>query len=136
MDQNNNEQTELLRNIWNEMKALGQNLGAKIDKTNERLDKTNERLDAVRIELKQEISSVRTELKQEIAQLGDRLDRVETRLVSMDNRLMGVEGAIKELTVQHRWMSSFVETTFARHERDISQLKEDCARIAAHQEGH
>jgi predicted nucleic acid-binding Zn-ribbon protein len=125
MDQNNNEQTELLRNIWNEMKALGQNLGAKIDKTNERLDKTNERLDAVRIEL-----------KQEIAQLGDRLDRVETRLESMDNRLVGVEGAIKELNVQHRWMSSFVEATFARHERDISRLKEDFARIAAHQEGH
>lgn len=47
MDPNDREQTELLRNIWNEMKALGENLGGRIDKTNERLDKTNERLESL-----------------------------------------------------------------------------------------
>jgi chromosome segregation ATPase len=129
MNENENEQTELLRNIWNEMKALGQNLGTKIDKTNERLDQTNEHLDAVRTELKQEISSVRTEL-------GERLERVETRLESMDNRLVGVEGAIKELTVQHRWTSRFIETSIERHEREIEELKARVARLDAQQEGH
>jgi dynactin complex subunit len=48
MNQENNEQTERLRNIWNEMKAMNQGLSS-------RIDKTNERLEAVRTELKTEL---------------------------------------------------------------------------------
>jgi chromosome segregation ATPase len=106
------------------MKALGQNLGGEIDKTNERLERTSERLDAVRIELKQEIAS-----------LGQRLERAEGRLESTEKRFTGVEKALLELTA-HTWMSRFVETTIDHHEQDISQLKERCARMEVQQEGH
>ena len=51
MDSSDNEQTELLRNIWNQIKQLDRSLGQRIDATNERLDATNERIDAAHREL-------------------------------------------------------------------------------------
>jgi DNA anti-recombination protein RmuC len=71
------EMVEILRNIWNEMKAL------------------NSRTDRVRTELKGEISSLRTELKAEISSLRTELKaevavlREETRkgFATLDHRL-------------------------------------------------
>ncbi len=40
MDENALEQTQLLCNIWNEMKTPGSTLGGRIDQTNQRLDQT------------------------------------------------------------------------------------------------
>jgi hypothetical protein len=65
-DDTGEEQVEILRGIWNEMKALN----ARLETTNERLDQvrtdlneridlTNERIDRVRIELKDEVASLR-----------------------------------------------------------------------------
>ena len=62
MNGDNPEHTELLRNIWNQIKQLDRNLNGKIDATNERLDAmnrdlgtridaTNARLDDVKLEL-------------------------------------------------------------------------------------
>ena len=122
MDPNNNEIVELLRGMWNDMKAQGQTLNAKIDKTNERMealgqslgakiDQTNERIDGV----------------------CERLDTVEGRLDSIEVRLGKVEGSLREQTAQHRWLSSFV----ANHvEQDLSRIKERLDKIETHQEGH
>lgn len=65
MDPQDNEQTEILRGIWNEMKALGKNLGS-------RIDRTNERLEAVRVELGQSIDALGGEvagLRVEVSEL-------------------------------------------------------------------
>jgi hypothetical protein len=84
MNPESDEQTAILRNIWQEIKALGESLGGRIDQTNEglaavrtdlgaRIEQTNVRLDLVRTELSTEISAMRTEL-------GARLERVEETL--------------------------------------------------------
>jgi hypothetical protein len=69
------EQVELLRGIWNEMKAL-----------NGRIDKTNSGLDALRTDLKAEIAGVRVELKGEFevtrTELRGELAAVRTELKS------------------------------------------------------
>ncbi len=62
MDPGNNEQTELLRNIWNEMKAVNGRVNqtnerldtaiARINQTNERLGQTNEQLGELRAEVR------------------------------------------------------------------------------------
>lgn len=84
MQPDSDEQTAILRNIWQEIKALGQNLGGRVDQTNDglaalrtdlgaRIDQTNVRLDLVRTEVSAEIAAVRTEL-------GARLEKVEETL--------------------------------------------------------
>ena len=85
------EQVEVLRLIWNEMKAL--NSG--VDQTNERLDKTNERLDAVRVELKDE----RDALRRRVVESEVRLATVTTQLSSDVQDLSGV---IREWREEHR----------------------------------
>jgi predicted nucleic acid-binding Zn-ribbon protein len=85
------EQVEVLRLIWNEMKAL--NSG--VDQTNERLDKTNERLDAVRVELKDELDA----LRRRVVESEVRLATVTTQLSSDVQDLSGV---IREWREEHR----------------------------------
>jgi chromosome segregation ATPase len=80
------EQVELLRAIWNEMKALNGRVdktntrlddthtrladtSTRLDGTNERLGETNARLDGLRSELRAEIGGLRGELKAEIGGL-------------------------------------------------------------------
>jgi hypothetical protein len=70
------EQVEILRAIWNEMKAL-----------NARVDQTNARLDAMRIELKAEIHAVRVELKDEVDSLRRRVVESEVRLATATTQL-------------------------------------------------
>ncbi len=93
------EQTELLRNIWNEMKALNgridtvrtelsgrldavrTDLSERIDQTNARLDQTNVRVDTLRTELKGEMIRLRTdvtEMRRDIHVLGGRIDNLLT----------------------------------------------------------
>ena len=115
MDPNNNEQTELLRNIWNEMKAQGQTLNTKIENLGAKIDKTNERLESLGQDL------------------GTKLDKTNERLDKVEVRLDKVEGAVKELTIQHRWMSSFVENHV---EQDLTRIKERLDALEAQREGH
>jgi hypothetical protein len=67
MDPNDREQTELLRHIWNEMKALGTHLGGRIDtmrvELKSEIGQTNQRLDELRVELKGELAGLRVELR-------------------------------------------------------------------------
>jgi predicted nucleic acid-binding Zn-ribbon protein len=97
MDPNNNEQTELLRNIWNEMKALGTNLGSRIDQTNDRLDQTNDRLDQMYVEL------------------SSRIDVTNLRLES-------VEGALRDLAGQQLELTQFVKKITARQDERLTEL--------------
>ncbi|HEY3355801.1 MAG TPA: hypothetical protein VGQ83_21290 [Polyangia bacterium] len=91
MDPASHEQTELLRNIWNEMKALGQNLGGRIDQTNARLDQTNAGLE-----------DVRTELGGRIDALGGRLDGLERTVAEgqlrVSQELGELAGAVRGVT--------------------------------------
>jgi gas vesicle protein len=63
------EQLEVLRAIWGEMKGLNGRVGT----TNERLDQTNQQLDDLRRELKTEMGELRGELKTEIGELRGQL---------------------------------------------------------------
>jgi len=99
MSPDNSEQTELLRAIWNEMKALGVNLGgrlealrtelgAEIAKTNERLDRTNEQLERLQTETRAGFQLLENrfdnlllgEHGQEHADLRERVTRLEQQL--------------------------------------------------------
>jgi len=56
------EQVEILKANWNEMKALNARVdqtNARVDQTNARLDQINARLDALRAELREEIDGLR-----------------------------------------------------------------------------
>ena len=82
MDPTNNEQTELLRAIWTEMKALN----GRIDKTNERLDTTNQRLESVEVRLGERIDKT-----------NNRLDSVETHLSTEITALAHAVGDVRDL---------------------------------------
>jgi outer membrane murein-binding lipoprotein Lpp len=89
------EQVELLRGIWNEMKGL-----------NSRVDKTNERLEAVRIELKAELETVRIDLKGEVDAPRRRVVESEVRLATSTTQLSSdvqvLSGLIREWREEHR----------------------------------
>ncbi len=122
MDPNQNEQTELLRLIWTEMKALGQNLGSRIDGVSERLDSVSERLDAVRTELSERIDSVRIVLSGRIDQTNERLDQT-------NERLGAVEETLHELAAQQLMLGRYVKNAADRHDGAIDELRERVTRI-------
>lgn len=113
MDPSDNEQTELLRHIWNEMKALGTNLGGRIDNLAGRVDGVSERLDAV----SERLDAVRLELKQEIK---------ETNV-----RLGAVEGTLHELAAQQLMLGRYLKPGT---ERRVDELSERVMRIEEHLE--
>jgi len=91
------EQLEVLRAIWGEMKGL-----------NGRVNTTNERLDELRRELKTEIGELRVELKSEMSVLRGDIDVVHRRSVERDLRLgtslTELSRDVRELTVVvHDW---------------------------------
>ena len=107
---NGSEVVAILREIWNEMKAL-----------NKRVDASNERLDAVRTELKSEIARTSAELRSELAasraelredlasshaEVGRRLTESEIRLANATTQLAGdvqqLSGLIREWRDDHR----------------------------------
>ena len=114
MNQENNEQTELLRNIWNEMKAMHQSLGSRIDKTNERLEAVRVEL---KTELKSEISGLRTELKSELSGLRSELI---SRMTDSEVRLAT---ATNELATTVRSLSSIVGEWRKEHRASVNQME-------------
>lgn len=104
MDENALEQTQLLRNIWNEMKTLGSTLGGRIDQTNQRLDQTNQRLDQMRVELKSEIAQT-------------------------NSRLENVEGSLRDLADQQLILTRVVRNVVDRQDEAIGDLRERVARL-------
>ncbi len=119
MDPSDREQTELLRLIWTEMKALGQNLGG-------RIDRTNERLDALRVELRGEIGALRTELKGEIGELRTEL---KGEIGQTNARLGVVEGHLRDLAGQQLILGRYVKRMADRHDGAIDELRERVTRI-------
>ena len=83
------EQTELLRNIWQEMKALGSHLGGRIDRLGselgQRIDQTNARLERLEAGVDAGFAMVRVELVEhrllyeELRERVTRLERGEPR---------------------------------------------------------
>lgn len=102
------EQVEILRAIWNEMKALN----ARIDKTNERLDKTNERLDAVREELKNDFNG----LHRRVVESEVRLATVTTQLSSDVQELSGL---IRDWRTEHRADRADLRARLSRLEEHV-----------------
>ncbi|MBI5479398.1 MAG: hypothetical protein HY906_11105 [Deltaproteobacteria bacterium] len=125
MDPESGEQTELLRGIWNEMKALGQNLGG-------RIDQTNARLDAVRTELSARIADTSARIDQTNARIdamrsdfGQALAGVETRLGSELRSLAGAVQGVSELLRQR----AVERERLAECEEDIAELKGRVERV-------
>ena len=107
MDGTSNEQTEILRNIWNQMKAQGDALRAEMAKQGDALraemakqgDALRAEMTAVRVELREELGELDRktdarfrEVIEVLGAMNDRLGSVETHAISMDNRL----GAMSE----------------------------------------
>ena len=107
MDENSMEQTQLLRNIWNEMKQLGDNLGGRIDQTNARLDQTNARLD----------------------ETNTRLGRVENRLGRVEDRLEHIDGSVRDLADQQLILTRVVKNVVDRQDEAIEDLRERVSRL-------
>lgn len=114
MNGQNQEQTELLRNIWNELKSLGQGLGRRIDQTNERIDQTNERIDDTNRALCGRIDDTNRKL-------GGRIDDTNRRLGVM-------EEVLRDLGGQQLILTRYVKTVM---EREIGELRDRLTRIEA-----
>src|SRR5438552_2909687 len=102
MDPQSEQQTELLRLIWNEMKALGTNLGGRIDELGRtlgaRIDATNGRLDDTNA----------------------RLDETNTRLGVVEGTLKVVEDTLKDLAGQQLMLTRYVKHSVDRHDVEIA----------------
>lgn len=98
------EQTELLRAIWNEMKALGQNLGGRLD-------------------------ALRTELGARIDQTNARLDQTNARLAGAEDRLGAIEGVLRDLGAQQVLLGRYVKNVVDRHEVSLDEFRERLARL-------
>lgn len=118
MDEKNDEQTELLRLIWVEMKALGANLGTRIEATNNRIDATNASLGA-------RIDAMSANLGARIEATNSRLDVATEKI---DSRLGAVEGVLRELAAQQLMLGRFVRSVV---DVDIIELRDRIARVEA-----
>ncbi len=109
---------EILRNIWNEMKALKaslesqltttrEDLGSRIDQTNERLDQTNERLD---------------QTNERLEDLGRRVTESEMRLATATTELAGDVHVLSDLIREWR----------GDRRADRSRLEKRVTRIEEH----
>jgi len=114
------EQTELLRSIWNEIKALGTNLGGRIDQTNARLDELSARVD----HNGRRIDATNARLDETNA----RLDETNQRLGGLEQRTGVIETTLTELATQQVFLSRFV-----RHavDQDIAELKARVSKLEA-----
>jgi hypothetical protein len=81
-----NEQVEILKLIWGEMKAL-----------NQRIEGVRDELVAVRTELKAEIAAIRAELKADMDVLRRRMTESEIRVASAVTDLAGETRSLSSL---------------------------------------
>ena len=125
MDENSMEQTQLLRNIWNEMKQLGANLGARIDQTNARLDQLGSSLSERIDQTNSRLASVEVRLEH----VDGRLERMDGRLESMDGRLGRVEESLRDLADQQLILTRVVRNVVDRQDEAIGDLRERVTRI-------
>jgi archaellum component FlaC len=125
MDENSMEQTQLLRNIWNEMKQLGANLGARIDQTNARLEQMNsslgERIDQTNARLEG--------VENRLEHVEGRLERMDGRLERMDGRLGRVEESLRDLADQQLILTRVLANVAERHDESLDDLRERVTRL-------
>jgi hypothetical protein len=111
MNPDNNEQAELLRNLWNQLKdvqstlrsdiaKVNTDLCARIDGTNDRIDGTNARLDKLGADLgaridatNERIDGTNDRLDKLGADLGARINETHTRLDDANLELRGLRAA-------------------------------------------
>jgi hypothetical protein len=109
------EQTELLRSIWTEMKAVKAALEAQLEATRRelgsRIDQTNERLDAVRGDLKTDFDGLRQRLVESEVRLG--------------TATTGLSGDVREL-------SALIRDWREEHRTDRADLRARVLRIEEH----
>jgi len=109
------QQVEILRAIWSEMKALNAGVdqtNARLDQTNARLDQTNARLEAIRVELRDEIDG----LRRRVVESEVRLATATTQL-SMD--VQALSGLIREWREEHRGDRAELRARIARLEERV-----------------
>lgn len=107
-----NKSLEMLRNIWNEMKAV-----------NGKIDKTNSRLDELRTDLGDRIDKTNERIDALGANLGARIDATNLRLDKVEVRLGQVESAVKEVSAQHKWLNAFVANTHEKTQERLDALE-------------
>jgi hypothetical protein len=122
------EQVELLRGIWNEMKAL-----------NGRTTRTNEALEQLRAEVREGLAELRggltevrgglTEVREEVHALGERIDVVHSRSVERDMRLAG---DLRDLKLDVRDLKNVVFAWHDEHRADRTNLEERVERLERH----
>lgn len=98
------EHTEILRAIWSELKALGQNLGGRLD-------------------------AVRTELAARIDRTNAQLDQTNARLGAAEDRLGSIEELLRDLGAQQVLLGRYVKNVVDRHEVSLDEIRERLARL-------
>ncbi|MCC7536521.1 MAG: hypothetical protein IT379_09930 [Deltaproteobacteria bacterium] len=98
------EQTELLRLIWQEMKAL------------------NGRIDTLRVELKAEVATLRAETRAEDDALRRRMTESEVRLAT----------SVTELSGETRALASLIREWREDHRADRADLRSRVERLEQH----
>ena len=111
------EQLEVLRAIWGEMKGLN----GRVSSTNERLDQTNERLDELRGDV--------GELKVQMTGLRADIDVVQRRSVERDMRLAT---SLTELSRDVRELTVVVHDWRDEHRLDREDLRGRVERLERH----
>ena len=109
------EQVEILRAIWNEMKGLNARVdqtNARLDQTNARIEQTNARLDAMRTEPRDEIDG----LRRRVVESEVRLATATTQLAS---DVQALSGLIREWREEHRADRAELRTRVARLEERV-----------------
>ncbi len=110
------EQIELLRAIWNEMKAVKASLESQFEATRRelgtRIDQTNERLDAVRGELKDEMDGLRRRVVESEV-------RLATATTQLSTDVQQLSGLIREWREEHRADRAEIRARLTRVEEHV-----------------
>jgi chromosome segregation ATPase len=110
------EQVEILRAIWNEMKALKASLESQLEATRRelgaRIDQTNVRLDAVREELKGEMDGLRRRVVESEV-------RLATVTAQLSTDVQQLSGLIREWREEHRAERAEIRTRLTRLEEHV-----------------
>jgi predicted nucleic acid-binding Zn-ribbon protein len=120
MDPRNDEQTELLRGIWNEIKELGKNLGSRIDQTNAKLEQTRNELSARIDQTNARIDQTNERLEELRDELSTRITQSEIHTATAITDLVGTLGEMKTLFSDRLDLRGRV----ARCEHDIEDIKQ------------